>query len=65
MRVTLSGGKAVTARPVAVGNTRLFAVAVQANAAPTRWTSYDAAGHQTGTASVASASATTSQGAKP
>ena len=41
------------------------AVAVPANAAPTRWTSYDAAGQQTGTASVASASATASKGAKP
>ena len=65
VRVTLSGGRAVTARPVAVGNSRLFAVAVPANAAPTRWTSYDAAGQQTGTASVASASATASKGAKP
>jgi hypothetical protein len=65
VRVTLSGGKAVTARPVAVGNNRLFAVAVPVNAAPTRWTSYDSAGQQTGTASVASASATASKGAKP
>lgn len=65
VRVALSGGKAVTARPVAVGDTRLFAVAVPANAAPTRWTSYDAAGHQTGTAPVAPASATASKGAKP
>ena len=65
VRVTLAGGTAVTARPVTVGNNRLFAVAVTANAAPTRWTSYDAAGHETGTASIASAWAAASGGAKP
>ena len=62
VRVTLAGGQAVTARPVAVGNYRLFAVAVTANAAPTGWTTYDAAGQQTGTAPIASAS---TKGAKP
>jgi hypothetical protein len=52
LRISLAGGKAVTARPVTVGNNRLFAVAVPANAVPIRWASYDAAGHQTGTAPV-------------
>jgi hypothetical protein len=56
VRVALTGGKAVTARPVAVGTSRLFAVTVSVNATPTRWTSYDAAGHQNGTGSVPSVS---------
>jgi hypothetical protein len=63
--VALTGGKAVTARPVAVGNSRLFAVTVSVNATPTRWTSYDAAGHQTGTAKVTSPSSAASNGAQP
>jgi hypothetical protein len=65
VRVALSGGKTVTARPVAVGNARLFAVAVPANAGPARWTSYDAAGQQNGTGSVASVSSAAPKGAKP
>jgi hypothetical protein len=65
VRLTLAGGKAVTARPVAVGNSRLFAVAVTANVRPTRWTSYDAAGRQTGTAAIAQVSPAASEGAKP
>jgi hypothetical protein len=57
VKVALTGGAAVTGRPVAVGDSRLFAVTVSVNATPTRWTSYDAAGRQTGTGSVAPASA--------
>jgi hypothetical protein len=63
VRVALTGGKAVTARPVAVGSSRLFAVTVGVNATPTRWTSYDAAGHQTGTAPVAPPSSAAPTGA--
>ena len=64
------GSPSPAARPSPRGrspsvNDRLFAVAVPVNAAPTHWTSYDAAGHQTGTASMASAWATASGGAKP
>ena len=58
VRVVLTGGKAVTGRPVAVGDSRLFAVAVTGDATPTRWTSYDAAGHQVDAASVPPPSST-------
>ena len=47
----------------AVGNDRLFAVAAGTGAGPTGWATYDAAGHQIGAGSVASATAAKS--AKP
>jgi hypothetical protein len=63
--VTLADGEAVTAKPVAVGNDQLFAVAAGTGAGPTGWATYDAAGHQIGAGSVASASATAARSAKP
>ncbi len=49
----------------AVGNNQLFAVAAGTGAGPTGWATYDAAGHQIGAGSVASASATAAKSAKP
>lgn len=54
VRVTLSDGKDLTARPVAVGDERLFAVALTGTAGPTGWTSYDAAGRRSGGGLVSS-----------
>jgi hypothetical protein len=56
LRVTLSNGPSVTVRPVTVGNERLFALWTGNGVSPTGWTSYDAAGHVTGTGSVTSSS---------
>jgi hypothetical protein len=55
--VTLADGKSVTALPVTVGNYHLFAAAAGTSAAPTGWSTYDAAGHQTGFGAVGSFSA--------
>jgi hypothetical protein len=63
VKVTFADGKAVTAKLATVGNERLFAVAAGSDARPVGWTTYDAAGHQIGTGSVASATAVKS--AKP
>ena len=54
VRITLIGGKVVTARPVTVGGERLFAVAVTGSGGLAGWTMYDAAGHQVGSGSTAS-----------
>ena len=62
--VTLADGEGVTAKPVAVGNDRLFAVAAGPDARPVGWTTYDASGHKTGAGSLATASGTASKPAK-
>ncbi len=48
VRIALSNGKAVTARPVGVGNEDLFAFPTGKGVTPVSWTAYDAAGHQVG-----------------
>ncbi len=63
VRITLSNGKTVTARPVGVGNEDLFAFPTGRGVTPTGWTAYDAAGHQVG--SVTQASGTAAKSAKP
>ena len=63
--VTLADGEAVTAKPVAVGNDRLFAAAADTGAGPTGWITYDAAGRQVGAGSVRPAAGTASRPAKP
>jgi hypothetical protein len=63
--LTLSDGKAVTAKPVTVGNARLFAAPTSTDAGPTGWTTYDASGHQVGTGTVPSASGNAPKSAKP
>ena len=69
VRITLSNGKKVTARPVGVGNEDLFAFPTGRGVTAAGWVSYDAAGHQTGAGSVepvpGSASASGSGPAKP
>jgi hypothetical protein len=60
LRVTLSNGKTVTARPVGVGNEDLFAFPTGNGVSPTAWTAYSASGHQIGTGSMSSFSATSS-----
>jgi hypothetical protein len=65
VRITLSDGKTVTARPVGVGNEDLFAFVLGTGATPAGWTAYDAAGRQIGIGSAASVSATASKSAKP
>jgi hypothetical protein len=57
LRITLSNGKSVQVTPVSVGNERLFAFWIGAGVSPTGWTTYDAAGQVTGTASMKSDSA--------
>jgi hypothetical protein len=56
VRITLSNGKAVTARTAAVGGDLLFAVAVTGNATATGWTADDAAGNQVGSGASVSLS---------
>jgi hypothetical protein len=63
VKVTLSDKATVTARPVVIGNERMFAFWVSGNASPTSWTGYDASGHQVG--SGAATSATASHPASP
>jgi hypothetical protein len=58
VRITLSNGKTVTARPVGVGNEDLFAFPTGRGVTPAGWVSYDAAGHQTGAGSVGPAPGT-------
>jgi hypothetical protein len=71
VRITLSNGKTVTARPAGVGNEDLFAFPTGRGVTPTGWVSYDAAGHQSGAGSVgtvpgtASGSGSGSGSAKP
>jgi hypothetical protein len=57
LRVTLSNGKTVTARPVGVGNEDLFAFPTGHGVSPTGWTAYDASGHQVGPGPVRQVSA--------
>jgi len=57
LRVTLSNGKTVTARPVGVGNEDLFAFPAGQGVSPARWTAYNASGHQVGAGAVRPASA--------
>ena len=57
LRVTLSNGKTVTARPVGVGNEDLFAFPTGQGVSPTRWTAYNASGHQVGASAVRQVSA--------
>ena len=52
VRVTLSDGKTIEARPVGVGNEDLFAFAIAKDVTPTRWTAYDASGKVVGTGAV-------------
>jgi hypothetical protein len=52
LRVTLSNGTTVTARPVGVGNEDLFAFPAGQGVSPTAWTAYNASGHQVGAGSV-------------
>ena len=59
VRVTLSDGKTATARPVSVGNEDLFAFAISPGVTPTGWTAYDAYGHQVGTGTTSTGSAST------
>jgi hypothetical protein len=58
VRVTLSDGKTVEARPVLVGNEDLFAFAIPRDVTPISWTAYNASGHQAGTGTVAAGGAT-------
>ena len=60
VRVTLSDGRTVTVRPVAVGNERLFAFAIGKGVSPTGWTAYDASGREIGAGSMTPGSATSS-----
>jgi hypothetical protein len=48
VRVILSDGKTVTARPVRVGNEDLFAFPTGKGVTPTGWTAYDASGRKAG-----------------
>jgi hypothetical protein len=57
LRVTLSNGKTVTARPVGVGNEDLFAFPTGQGVSPTGWTAYNASGHQVGPGPVRQVSA--------
>jgi len=50
--VTLNNGTTVTARPVTVGNERLFGFLIGAGVSPTRWTAYSASGKEVGSGSV-------------
>jgi len=65
VRVTLSNGKTVTARPVGVGNENLFAFPIGKGVTPVRWTAYDASGKQTGTATLRTGTATATKSASP
>jgi hypothetical protein len=64
VRVTLSDGKTTEARPVGVGNEDLFAFAIARDVTPTRWTAYNASGHQVGAGPVATAPGTASKPVK-
>lgn len=52
LRVRLSNGATVTARPVTVGNERMFASWAGGGASPASWTAYNAAGGQVAAGSV-------------
>jgi hypothetical protein len=56
-RVTLSSGKTVTARPVSVGDERLFAFATGKGVSPAAWTAYDVSGKVVGAGAVTPGSA--------
>jgi hypothetical protein len=60
VRVTLSNGKAVTVRPVGVGDEDLFAFPAGGGVSPASWTAYNASGLQVGAGSVSSSSTTSS-----
>jgi hypothetical protein len=51
VRVSLSNGQTVTARPVGVGNEDLFAFVIGRSVTPIHWTAYDASGRQVGSGS--------------
>lgn len=65
VRIALSNGKVVTARPATVGGDRLATFLVTGSATPAGWTTYNAAGHQLGTSTISSASASSAPAAKP
>jgi hypothetical protein len=52
VRIALSDGTTVTARPVRIGNEDLFAFWLGKNVSPTSWTAYNAAGQQVGHGAV-------------
>jgi hypothetical protein len=65
LRVTLSDGKTVTARPVIVGNEDLFAFPTGNGVSPTAWAAYNASGRQVGTGSVGHSPALSASSSPP
>ena len=57
VKVTFSDKTTVTARPVTVGNERMFAFWESGKASPTGWTGYDASGNQVGSGAAISLTA--------